>query len=199
MQPFDSDLIHRFLAGDEEVVKTVDGWISQAAWSYRQRLAGDWEDIFQDVRLELTRLLSNSQFRGEASLKTYLWRVVNHTCIDRLRSSSRWRWEGLEDLDSRGVLAQGAPQGTRHEFRDLLLRVVEQTSEDCRRLWKLVLDGYSYRDMSQEIGVAEATLRVRVLRCRKKAVEIRDALLKENLSKEASNGNETHGDSPVMA
>jgi RNA polymerase sigma-70 factor, ECF subfamily len=194
MQAHDSDLIHRFLAGDEEVVKTVDGWISQAAWSYRQRLAGDWEDIFQDVRLELTRLLSRSQFRGEASLKTYLWRVVNHTCIDRLRASSRWRWEGLEELDHRGVLSRNPLQGTRQEFRDLMLRVVDQTSEDCRRLWRMVLDGYSYRDMSKEVGIAEATLRVRVLRCRKKAVEIRD-----NLLNDSTNGNETHGASPIEA
>lgn len=181
MQVQEADLIHRFLSGDEEVIRTVDGWISQAAWSYRQRLAEDWEDIFQEVRLELTRLLSGSHFRGEASLKTYLWRVVNHTCIDRLRSSSRWRWEGLEDLDHRGVLAEKASQGKRNEFRDLLMRVVNQSSEACRELWKMVLDGHSYREMSEMLGVAEATLRVRVLRCRKRAIEVRDSLLQSSL------------------
>ena len=107
----DSDLVQLFLQGDAEVVRTVDGWISQAAWSYRQRLSEEWEDILQEIRLELTRLLSRGSFRGDSSLKTYLWRVVNHTCIDRLRRNSRWRWQGLEDLDHRGVLAEGARQG----------------------------------------------------------------------------------------
>lgn len=175
----DSDLVQLFLAGDGDAVREVDGWISQAAWSYRQRLSEDWDDILQEIRLELTRLLSRGSFRGDSSLKTYLWRVVNHTCIDRLRRRSRWRWQGLEDLDHRGVLAEGARQGSRNEFRDLMLRVVSQTSQDCRQLWKLVLEGYSYREMSQQLSVSEATLRVRVLRCRKKAVAIRDNLLAE--------------------
>lgn len=194
MQAQDSDLIHAFLAGDEEVVRQIDGWISQASWSYRQRLGEDWEDVFQEIRLELTRLLSGGKFRGDSSLKTYLWRVASHTCIDRLRSVSRWRWQGLEDLDHRGVLAANAQQGQRQEFRDLMLRVVDEASDDCRQLWRMVLEGFSYRDMSQETGVAEATLRVRVLRCRKKAVEIRDELLKNSPL-----GNEAQGGTPMEA
>ncbi len=182
MQCNDSDLIQRFLEGDEETIRTVDSWISQAAWCYRQRLSQDWDDLFQEIRLELTRLLSQQKFRGDSSLKTYLWRVVNHTCIDRVRALSRWRWEALDDLDHRGVLVQRAQQGERKEFRDLMLRVVAEGSEDCRKLWRLVLQGYSYREMSQSLGIAEATLRVRVLRCRKKAVETRDQLLRETAS-----------------
>ncbi len=176
----DSDLVQLFLVGDGEAIREVDTWISQAAWSFRQRLSEDWEDILQEIRLELTRLLRRGSFRGDSSLKTYLWRVVNHTCIDRLRRRSRWRWQGLDDLDHRGVLAEGARQGVRNEFRDLMLRVVSQTSKDCHKLWQLVLEGYSYREMSQQLGVSEATLRVRVLRCRKKAVAVRDNLLEES-------------------
>ncbi|MCH9649568.1 MAG: sigma-70 family RNA polymerase sigma factor [Deltaproteobacteria bacterium] len=180
MQSSEADLIQRFLDGEEQAVQLVDSWISQAAWGFRQRLSRDWEDVFQEIRLELTRLLIQKKFRGESSLKTYLWRVVNHTCIDRVRALSRWRWEALDDLDHRGVLVQHAKQGDRKEFRDLMLRVVEQSSEECRKLWRLVLEGYSYREMSESLGVAEPTLRVRVLRCRKKAVEARDQLLDES-------------------
>ena len=82
----DADLVELFLAGDGDAVREVDGWIAQAAWSYRQRLSNEWDDILQEIRLELTRLLSRGSFRGDSSLKTYLWRVVNHTCIDRLRA-----------------------------------------------------------------------------------------------------------------
>jgi DNA-directed RNA polymerase specialized sigma24 family protein len=39
--------------------------------------------------------------------------------------------------------------------------------------------GLSYREMSSRLGVAEGTLRVRVLRCREKAVAVRAELLPE--------------------
>jgi len=37
--------------------------------------------------------------------------------------------------------------------------------------------GLSYKEMSDRLGVAEGTLRVRVLRCREKAVAARGELL----------------------
>ncbi len=177
MQAQDHDLVQLFLDGDGEALRSVDTWISQAAWPYRQRLASDWEDILQDARLELTRLLGSGAFRGESSLKTYLWRVVNHTCIDRLRRRARWQWQGLEDLDHRGVLSTGSGQSERRALRDLMLQVVERTPEECRLLWRMVLEGFSYREMSERLSVSEATLRVRVLRCRKRAIQVRDRLL----------------------
>ena len=42
--------------------------------------------------------------------------------------------------------------------------------------WRLIAMGHSYREMSQRMGVAEGTLRVRVLRCREKAVAVRREL-----------------------
>jgi DNA-directed RNA polymerase specialized sigma24 family protein len=40
----------------------------------------------------------------------------------------------------------------------------------------MVHAGLSYREMSERLGVAEGTLRVRVLRCREKAVAVRAEL-----------------------
>ena len=82
----DRDMVTRFLRGDSDAVATLDGWISRAAWPYQRRLANRWDDVLQDVRLEVTRLLGEGKFRGESSLRTYLWRVVCHTCLDLIRS-----------------------------------------------------------------------------------------------------------------
>jgi DNA-directed RNA polymerase specialized sigma24 family protein len=49
--------------------------------------------------------------------------------------------------------------------------------DECRRLWRMLVDGFSYREMSDEYGVSEGALRVRVLRCRRKALEVRERLL----------------------
>lgn len=175
----DQEVVDRFLRGDAEAVGTVDGWILRAAWPYQRRLASRWDDVLQEVRLEITRLLGQGKFRGESALRTYLWRVVNHTCLDQIRAQTKWHWADLEDLDREepvpGAVLPALP--FRHEERDLLLRVLERASEDCRELWRMIVAGLSYREMSQRLSVAEGTLRVRVLRCREKAASAREELL----------------------
>src|SRR5262245_23118024 len=66
----DREMVACFLRGETEAVGTVNGWISRAAWPYQRRLADRWDDVLQDVRLEVTRLLTEGKFRGESSLRT---------------------------------------------------------------------------------------------------------------------------------
>ncbi len=173
----DQEVVTRYLRGEPEAVGTVDGWISRAAWPYQRRLASRWEDVLQDVRLEVIRLLGQGKFRGESSLRTYLWQVVSHTCLDQLRAQGRWQWAELDGLDEAGQLGGSPPLDAGHGDRDLVQRVLRQVSGECRELWRLITLGHSYREMSQRLGVAEGTLRVRVLRCREKAVAVRGQLL----------------------
>lgn len=174
----DQEMVNRFLRGDVEAVGTVNGWISRAAWPYQRRLADRWDDVLQDVRLEVTRLLGQGKFRGESSLRTYLWRVVCHTCLDQIRSRRRWQWTDLEAVDKGDGLLEAPPStATRHEDRDLLLRVLDRVPQECRELWRMIVAGLSYREMSVRMEVAEGTLRVRVLRCREKASALRMELL----------------------
>jgi RNA polymerase sigma-70 factor (ECF subfamily) len=173
----DQEVVQRFLKGDAEAVAEVDGWIARAAWPYHRRLADSWDDVLQDVRLEVTRLLGQGKFRGESSLRTYLWRVVSHTCLDQIRARGKRQWTDLEEVDEAdlGDTRERAP--SRMEDKDLLLRVLGRTSQECRELWRFIVDGLSYREMSERMGVAEGTLRVRVLRCREKALALREELV----------------------
>lgn len=41
----------------------------------------------------------------------------------------------------------------------------------------MILDGLSYQEMSLRLGSSEGALRVKALRCRKRAVAVRDQLL----------------------
>jgi RNA polymerase sigma-70 factor (ECF subfamily) len=174
----DRDTVTRFLRGEMEAVGMVDGWISRAAWPYQRRLADRWDDVLQEVRLEVTRLLGQGKFRGESSLRTYLWRVVSHTCLDQLRAQKKWKWTDLEEVDQGPQALEGLPSGSaRQEDKDLLLRVLERVSGDCKEMWRMIVAGLSYREMSLRLGVAEGTLRVRVLRCRERAVAARRELL----------------------
>lgn len=175
----DRDVVARFLRGEPEAVATLDGWIVRAAWPYQRRLANRWDDVLQDVRLEVTRLLGDGKFRGESSLRTYLWRVVSHTCLDQIRAQTKWQWADLDTLDQDDGRAAGPvqPVGDDPVERDLLMRVLDRASQECRELWRMLVLGLSYREMSLRLQVAEGTLRVRVLRCRERAVASRAELL----------------------
>ena len=175
----DRDVVARFLRGDPDAVAILDGWIVRAAWPYQRRLANRWDDVLQDVRLEVMRLLGDGKFRGESSLRTYLWRVVSHTCLDQIRSQTKWQWADLETLEQDDGRAAGSAHASVSDpvERDLLMRVLDRASQDCRELWRMLLLGLSYREMSLRLEVAEGTLRVRVLRCRERAVALRNELL----------------------
>ncbi len=107
--------------------------------------------------------------------------MINHTCLDQIRSESKRQWTDLEEVEKS---SDGTPDPgpARREDRDLLWRVLEQMSRDCREMWRMILAGFSYRDMSLRLGVAEGTLRVRVLRCREKALTLRAELLSSPLT-----------------
>lgn len=173
--------IEAYLQGEAERVAEVDRWIRSAARPFFRRLSSQWDDVLQDVRLEVFRALSSGQFRGEANLKTYVWRVVNHSCLDSVRKISRWRWTDVEESSEAQEIAdrKRAEESLSLSTTDLLTRVMEQVSSECRRLWQMVFSGLSYREMSGQLEVKEGALRVRVLRCRKKALEIRGQLFGE--------------------
>lgn len=193
----DQEMVTRFLRGEKEAVRTVDRWISSAAWPYQRRLADHWDDVLQEVRLEVTRLLGQGKFRGESSLRTYLWRVVSHTCLDQIRFLTKWKWADLEEVDQRDEDADPVATGSvRHEQKDLLLRVLDRVPTDCREMWRMIVAGLSYREMSLQLNVAEGTLRVRVLRCRERALAARQELLD---GPPGGRGNNPTTDSPTRS
>jgi RNA polymerase sigma-70 factor (ECF subfamily) len=173
MEPHaDADLVERFLRGDSAAAAQVDGWIAGAAWPFRRRLAAEWDDLLQEIRLEVVRLLQARLFRGESRLKTYLWQVACHTCLDAVRRERRRLFVGLE-------AAAAVPSSAASPFDSVsegesvaaALRALSTLSGDCRELWRKILCGMSYREIGDELKVSEAALRVRAHRCRKSAVE----------------------------
>jgi RNA polymerase sigma-70 factor (ECF subfamily) len=154
-------------------VARVDSWIAGAASPFRRRLADDWPDLQQEARIEILRLLRRSSWKGEARLRTYVWRVVGHTCLDALRRQKRRPLH--EPVEPEAPLPSPEPSpADRLAERDrsrLLLTVLDSVPEDCRDLWRRILRGLSYGEIGRDMGVSEGALRVRALRCRKRALE----------------------------
>lgn len=180
-QAEDQEIITRFLQREAGAIRVIEGWIARAASPFRQRLANQWEDTLQEALLEVTRLFERGAFRGEASLKTYIWRVVNHACLKQLRAQTKSNYVDLDNLAELSGPAEDLPlqRLLRKEAGQLLLQVLAEMPPECCGLWRMILDGLSYQQMSQQLGASEGALRVKVLRCRKRAVELRQQLEKE--------------------
>ena len=188
----DIGLVRHFLAGEPQAVTTIDGWIARAAWPYKRRLSHRWDDVLQEVRLEVIRLLGKGRFEGQSSLRTYLWRVVSHACMDQLTRDTkvRLRDSTIDPASPDSVVRRYVNQETDEidslESRDILRQILDDTPRDCRELWRLIAMGHTYRELSSRLGITEGLLRVRVLRCREKAVAVRERLLRHRRGAEPS-------------
>jgi RNA polymerase sigma factor (sigma-70 family) len=142
----DDAIVVGYLRGDPSAVASIDGWIAAAAAPFRRRLGADWPDLQQDARIEILRLLRASSWRGEARLRTYVWRVVGHSCLDALRRQRR-RPAGEPEEEGaslvspapsplEGLLAQDAGR--------ILLTALRTLPEECREIWTRILRGSSW-------------------------------------------------------
>ncbi len=172
----DAAITSRLLAGDAECIEWVRSWIRAAFQPYRRRLAADLEDLEQETLLDLTRALRGDRFHGRSSLRTYVRTYVHHKCIDRLRALGRRQWLDVDELELPSTAPSPADRLSRSEAAELALRVVDEMPESCRELWRMLEQGMRYREMSRRLGVGEGALRARVLRCRRKALEVREKI-----------------------
>lgn len=168
----DGRAVDGYVRGEASAVALVDSWICAAASPFRRRLAADWPDLLQEARLETLRLLQRSCWRGEARLRTYVWRVVGHTALDAVRRQRRRPVHGTEEE----LPATPSPEPSAldrlvdEDAERRLLARLESLPQDCRDLWRCLLRGAGYAEIGRELGVAEGALRVRAHRCRKRAL-----------------------------
>jgi len=170
----DRELIAAFLERQTEAVQLVDTWVRVAAASFRFRLNLHWEDTIQDTHIKILQALRGEKFRGERGLKTYIWKLTNNTCIDQIRRMAGKTFASLETIVDRQDEGIDPLEGiSRQEDTHRLLTLLQNTPTQCKQLWGMILEGQGYQEMSQSLAISESTLRVRVHRCRQKAVALR--------------------------
>jgi DNA-directed RNA polymerase specialized sigma24 family protein len=100
--------------------------------------------------------------RGDAAVTTWIYRVALNTAIDWTRKERRHR-HGQQPLDSVAGLLTVSP-AVRDPRLDWLYRQIHGLSDVDRSLALLLLDGFSYRDMADIVGISENHVGVRIHR-----------------------------------
>lgn len=171
-------LVARCLSGDEAactaLVEEHQRMVHQLSWN----LLGDHEealDLSQEVFLSVFRTLD--RFRGQSTLRTWIYRIVVNQASNRQRWWRRRHRAAQVSLEAH-VSTHGELPSPRDECApERALRQKEQADrvwEALRRLpfdqrTALVLreiDGLSYEEIGYSLGVAVGTVKSRLARAR---------------------------------
>lgn len=135
----------------------------------------DREDLFQEIALQLWH--SVEAFRGDAAVTTWIYRVALNTALAWNRKERKYG-AGRQDFEAATALLV-APMDRDPRLEWIYQRIAE-LDEVNRSLALLMLDGFSYREMSQILGLGESHVGVKINRIK--------AALSARLAKEEHDG-----------
>ena len=125
--------------------------------------AEDQDDLFQEIAIQLWRSVPN--FRGEAAATTWIYRVALNTALKWTRREQKHQ-DGRQSIDNRESLLR-EKAAANDERLDWLYQEIAKLNEVDRSLALLLLDGFSYREMAEMIGISESNIGVRIHRIKK--------------------------------
>ena len=148
---------------------------------YLTRMVGaqDAEDLAQEVFIRAAR--SYDDFRHEAKIETWLYRIATHVAVDRLRGTASRRETLLgQELDE--VAADGRETGSTLEEKTLrraanecIRNVIYGLPENYRTpLILSELEGFTNREIAEIMDVSLDTVKIRLHRAKE---QLKQALL----------------------
>jgi RNA polymerase sigma-70 factor, ECF subfamily len=127
----------------------------------------DADDLLQEILLQVW--LSLPGFRAESKATTWLYRVALNTAMVWKRRESKHRARCALPIEVEFIDHRPAPDEAHVEREKLerLYEVVRALQPADRALVLLYLDGLSYSDMAEVIGISESNVGVRLNRIKK--------------------------------
>ena len=152
---------------------------------YRMCGADDADDLTQEIFLRALRALRKFQFHGDASFRTWLYRIAVNACINELRRRKRrYDVEGPsldEDIQTEdGSVSRSVPDETRSphvlaeraEVQRAVHAIVATLSPKHRAALTLVdLQQLDYEEAANTLECPLGTLKSRLARARKQFAE----------------------------
>ncbi len=182
----DLELVERFKEGDLKAFDAIFEAYSSPLLGFLTRMCGNVEDAregLQDTFLSVFRYLEG--FRGEASLKNWIFKIAVTACLKKKRKMPPVPCAEIEESLVGGG-GSGTPfqpldesqgsQGWRSDPEKLLLddefrRYVVQGVASMPYIYKVVInlrdfEGFSTQEVSRILGIKESTVKVRLHRAR---------------------------------
>jgi RNA polymerase sigma-70 factor (ECF subfamily) len=157
----DLDLIARWKAGEQRAATLLVERHAPALSRFVASIGArhDVEEIVQDTFVRAFASLDG--FRGESSLRTWLFTIARRLVLDRRRSVRR-RGEQVEVQESDAATEYDSLDSVVADETQLRLRsALEKLSPTQREVFVLrVSEGMSYREIADTVGTTEGAARV---------------------------------------
>jgi RNA polymerase sigma-70 factor (ECF subfamily) len=159
VEPLDLDGIYRIHAPD------VMRWIARLAGPH-----SDIEDMVHEVFMVVQRRLH--EFRGDAKITTWLYRITERIVFDRRRKDRKLRWLGLHRAEETGRALNSSTTSPvesieRQQSVALVYRILDTMDEKYRSVLILFeMESMSGEDVAKLTGMKLATIWVRLRRAR---------------------------------
>jgi len=177
----DHDLVLRSQKGDLKAFEALVEKHQKGMLNLAFRLIGDYEeacDAVQEAFLSAYRAIK--KFRGEAKFSSWLYGIVLNQARTRLRQmAGQARFQSLSLIDPPGGESGGKvfdpPSQEASALEQLEKKEIEAKVQDCINLLEaeqrevLILrdiQGHSYEEIQQILGLPEGTVKSRLYRAR---------------------------------
>ena len=180
----DHDLVQRVQAGDSEAFRALFDKYHRRAFAVAMGVVKNEDDALDAVQEAFVKVHKNiHKFQGSSSFYTWLYRIVMNVSIDHVRRTSRRK---SLDFDERAlheeseVAGDGAlvPSVTdanpgkaalRRELGGAIQAALQELPEHHRAVIVLrEIEGMSYEEMAETLGVPKGTIMSRLFHARKK-------------------------------
>ena len=147
----------------------------------------DAEDVTQETYLRLWR--AASELKLESSLKLYILRTARNLALDLIRKNSKRDEIDTVILDAEGEfeidIADDSPDSRPDESylrkieKEVVRRSIEELPSAAREIIVLRdIEGLSYTEIAEMLGLAEGTLKSKLFRARER---LRKIILSKNI------------------
>lgn len=127
----------------------------------------EYEELFQEMMVQIW--YSTRNFRGEAKISTWIYRVCVNTALN-FRSKlvrSKLRFEALDGK----IFIQPVIDASRDEQLQVLYAAIRELKPIDRAIVSLYLDNKSYEETAQILGISKTNVATRLMRLKQQLME----------------------------
>ena len=192
-------VIQRVQRGDVNAFESLVTAYEKNVYNLALRMTGspeDAEDMAQEAFIKAYNSLPS--FRGDSKFSVWLYRIVSNVCLDFLRKKNRRITVSLsaEDDDGEDVqldlpdMSQSPEELLEKKLtRESVQRGLASLPPDARQILLLrEIQGLSYEEIGETLGLEPGTVKSRIFRARKKlcAYLLSDGNIPDSFSSESS-------------
>jgi len=134
----------------------------------------DAEDTFQETIIVFVDMVQREKFRGESSVKTFLYAIARNVWLNQLKKRDRMFVRDIESYDNNPRELQDVQETLiRNESKQKVLDLIDQLGDTCKKiLIYYYYDNLSMKEIYERMHYeSEQVVRNQKYKCMKKLID----------------------------